>query len=327
MRKTAIFVLLALSLSLLLFGCASAPAEQPASMPTAVKAQSLQKPAVLPTQPESPAEPEPVAAPPVAAPGQPGCTVQFQKDASNVFYVMVKAARAGAIGVTCPNGVSAQKQGELYFCTQLDSPNPAIAYLDGVECGRARFSQADNTTSAPAGKQSCTVLLSPSRITVGQTSTVTVKAYLPQEKSTLSYLCGDAEVNESAGGLVNRGKICKFNTPGTIEVYAKVNGEVCATSPLTVFSTSKDCSVYDSAFAMDREQYVYSAKVAARGYSGGDELHYKCYDIPFAIKANTIPNTTDFVTTIECRSASGPLLQNVKVTMGGNACGELVVAQ
>jgi len=236
---------------------------------------------------------------------------------------MVSGVQSGAMKVTCPNGKDAQKQGELYFCAQLDLAGPAIAYLNGVECGRATFSKP--SAAASPGKQSCTVLLSPSRITAGQTSTVTVKAYAPQEKSTLSYLCGDREVSEQAGGMVDTGKICQFNQPGTIEVYAKLNGEVCALSLLTVFSTPKDCSVYGSAFAMDKGQYVYSAKVSARGYSGTDELHYSCYGIPFAIKASTIPSTTDFATTIECRSATGPLSNNVSVSMGGDACGEMQI--
>jgi len=259
----------ALASFLLLFGCASAPAEPQSSVTVAPEIQGPQQPAAIPFPP-APNEtqaaplPEPVA-PPAIQPNQSGCNVQFQKDASNVYYIMVKTAQAGSISVTCPNSVLAQKKGELYFCTQLDVPNPAIAHLDGVECGRAQFSQADSTTAASAGKQSCTVLLAPSRITVGETSTVTVKAYVPSEKSTLAYLCGDGEATEKVGGMVDTGKICRFATPGTIEVYAKVNGEVCATGLLTVFSNPKDCSVYGTKFSMDKNEYVYTATVAGRG--------------------------------------------------------------
>jgi hypothetical protein len=238
---------------------------------------------------------------------------------------MVNSAQAGALSVTCPNGDEAQKQGELYFCTQLEVQNPAIAYLDGVECGRAQFSQADTTTIVPAGKQSCTVLLSDSRITAGETSTVTVKAYVPQEKSTLAYLCGNIEATEQVGGGVDTGKNCRFDAPGTIEVYAKVNGEVCATALLTVFSTPKDCSVYGAAYKYEKGEHVYTATVAGRGYSGSDKLRYTCYEVPYGIPVSSLPNSTDFVTTMECRSASGPLTKNVKVTLGGDACGEMAL--
>jgi len=310
-----------LSVALLLYGCAQAqPQAQPQPIPSAPQAQFPSANATLPQEPQPNETAGPSALPP-AAPGA-ACSVQFQRDASNIYYVAVGNAQAGTIAVSCPNGKDAQRQGELYFCAQLDLAGPTIAYLNGVECGRAEFSKPGASGVSP-GKQSCTVLLSPSRIVVGQTSTVTVKAYAPQEKSNLSYLCGDREVSERAGGMVDTGKICQFNSPGTIEVYAKLNGEVCAISLLTVFSSPKDCSVYGSAFAMDKDQYVYSAKVSARGYSGTDELRYSCYGIPHAIKASTIPNTTDFVTTIECRSATGPLSKNVAVAMGNDACGEM----
>ena len=319
-----IALVLLLSAALMLYGCAQAP-----SSPTAPPAAQPQAPVqIVPVPSAPPANPpanNTTTAPPAAQPAMPSaaCSVQFQKASSSVYYVMVNTTQPGAIKVTCPNGADAQKQGELYFCAQLDAAGPTIAYLDGVKCGSANFSGP----SAPSGKQSCTVLLSSSRISVGQTASVTVKAYVPQEKSTLSYLCGDREVNESAGGMVDTGKICQFNTPGTIEVYAKINGVVCASSTLTVFSTAKGCSVSGSAFRMDRGQYVYSANVSARGYSGTDYLRYSCYDIPHAIKANTIQGPTDFVTSIECRSASGPLSKNVAVTMGNDDCGEMIVAQ
>ena len=315
------FLLLLVSAALLLYGCAQAqPQGQPQPAPPAQPAQPA------PVAPELPPAAQPnetSTVPSVQPPAAPGanCSVQFQTDSSNVYHVVVGGAQPGAINVTCPNGKDAQKQGEVYFCTQIDVAEPAIAYLNGVECGRATFSRP----SAPSGKQSCTVLLSPSRITAGQTSTVTVKAYAPQEKSTLSYFCGDREVSEKVGGMVDTGKICQFNSPGTIDVYAKLNGEVCASSLLTVFSNPKDCSVYGSTFAMDNGQYVYTAQVSARGYSGTDELRYSCYGVPFAIKASTIPNTTDFVATIECRSATGPLSKNVPVAMGNDACGEMEI--
>jgi len=320
LMKHAVVALFAVAF-LLFAGCAqsSPPAAPPAGQP-----QAPQQPApVIPSPPapppnETPGEP-PAAQPPLAAAA---CNVQFQKDTSNIYYVMVNPGQPGSLKVSCPNGLDAVKQGELYFCAQLDAAGPTIAYLNGVECGRADFSQFK---AVQPGKQSCSVLLSPSRITAGQTSQVTVQAYVPQERSTLSYLCGDREVNETAGGMVDTGKICQFNSPGTVEVYAKLNGEVCASSLLTVFATPKDCSVYNSSFAMQKGEYVYSAKVAARGYSGTDYLRYSCYGVPHAIQAYTIQNTTDFVTSIECRSASGPLSGNVPVTMGGDACGEMQI--
>jgi hypothetical protein len=253
------------------------------------------------------------------------CTVKFQKDTSNIYYLMVETDSQKQLSVTCPNGKEGQKQGELYFCTQLEIDSPAIAYLDGEECGRALFSTPDKSV-VPTGGQQCKVLLAPSRITVGETSAVTVTAYVPQEKSKLTYNCGDREITESVGGIVDTAKICKFDKPGTIEVYAKINNETCAIALLEVFSSPKDCSVFGAEFRMDRNEYVYTAKVAARGYSGNDYLRFKCAGVMNAIKANTIPDTADFVTTIECRYPS-KLSEGIKVTMGGDACGEISMQQ
>jgi len=315
-------LLLLLSASLLLYGCAqqqsppAAPSPQPPSVPSQPPEPSQEQPSPPANTSEAP------ASPPSAAPSD-TCTVEFQKDTSSIYYVMVKTDSAKQLSVACPNGKDGEKQGGLYFCSSLDVDSPAIAYLDGKECGRAQFSMP----SPPSGAQQCKVLLAPSRITMGGTTVVSVTAYVPQERSRLTYNCGSAVVNESAGGMVDTGRICTFSQPGTIEVSAAINGVQCASSLLEVFATSKDCSVYGSKFSMDKGQYVYTAQVAARGYSSGDELRYKCYGVPFAIKAGTLPNTTDFVATIECRSASGPLSQNVPVSMNSDACGELEVPQ
>ncbi len=253
-----------------------------------------------------------------------GCTVEFQKDSSNTYYVMVKTESEKELTVTCPNEKPAEKRGELFFCTQLYIENPAIAYLDGVECDRAQFSDALQTQTEPTG-QSCTVTLAPARITAGETSVVTVKAYIGDTTSEVSYLCGNEESTETGSGLLDTGKICQFDEPGTIEVYAKLDGEICATELLEVFAESKGCSVYGSESSEVSGKYTYTAIVAGRGYSGNDDLAYKCYDVPYAIKVRDIPNSTDFVTTIECSSRDGPMEENVDVTVGGDYCGQLKV--
>jgi len=325
MKNSALFLLI--STFILIYGCAQAQQQEQQPDPSAPQAQfPSAEPAQVPSSlpPVPPAKPANESSNSSAAVPVDSCIVEFQKDTSNIFYVMVKTGSYGQVSVICPNGKAGQKQGELYFCSPLGIDGPTIAYLDGEECGRAQFSKPASSF-AKSGQQ-CKVILSPSRITVGQTSMVTVTAYVPQEKSKLTYNCGDREITESVGGMVDTGKICKFEKPGTIEVYAKINNETCSSALLEVFSSPKDCSVFGSVFQKDKNEFVYSATVAARGYSGSDELHYKCYDIPYAIKVSTIQNTSDFVTAIECRSASGSLSQNVKVTVGGDACGEIVVA-
>ncbi len=249
------------------------------------------------------------------------CTVEFQKDSSSVYYVMVKTASTKKLEVICPSGSAAEKRGELYFCTRLEIPNPAIAKLDGKECGRAEFLRS-SVESAPAGKSRCTVLLAPSRITKGGTSQVTVQAYTQSDKDTLAYLCGTTEISEKAGGLVDTGKICRFDTAGTVEVYATINGERCGSKLLEVFDKTHECSVLSSSLDMVNGEYSYKAKVAGRGYSGSDLLNFKCYGIPHEVKVEGIPNSTDFIYEIECRGKT-PLASPVPVKIGTDPCGEL----
>ncbi|VVC01382.1 Uncharacterised protein [uncultured archaeon] len=315
--RNALFALSVIVI-MLFAGCASqpsAPAKQPAPQQPPAPAPQPEKNATPPPAP--PAEEQPPAA------AADTCTVEFQKDSSSVYYVMVKTDSSKALSVTCPNGKEAEKAGELYFCTSLDIESPVIAKLDGTECGRADFMQSFGQ-GAPTSQIRCTVLLAPSRITKGQTTGITVQAYTPNNNDVLTYLCGNTELSEDIAGSVDTGRTCRFDTAGTIEVYAKINGEKCGSSLLEVFDKAQECSVLSSSFEMVDGQYSYKARVSGRGYSGNDLLKYKCYDIPHEIKVSTLPNSTDFVTTIECRG-SAPLAANVPVKMNSEPCGELAL--
>jgi hypothetical protein len=317
--RNALFTLPLLAI-LVLAGCAGTPAQPPAAPPVQPQVQPA-PPANITPENATPAQPAPVPNETSAAPAD-KCVIEFQKDASSVYFVMVKTDSQKNLTVTCPNGNPAEKRGGLYFCESLDAPNPAIAYLDGTECGRADFSKAAEENAAPGNIQ-CTVLLSASRITVGGTSQVTVQAYSPSDSDVLTYKCGDSEVTEHAGGLINTGKICTFNTPGTIEIYAKINNQTCGFSLLDVFEKAKECSVLSTSLDTSKGGYDYTARVAGRGYSGGDLLKYRCYDIPYQIRVDSFPNSTDFITTIECKGNT-PLTDSVPVSVGGDACGALL---
>lgn len=176
------------------------------------------------------------------------------------------------------------------------------------------------------GPISCTVLLAPSRITVGSTSQVTVQAYTPNSNDVLTYNCGGQEITEKISGMVDTGKICRFDLAGTMQIYAAVNGQICASKLLEVFEKPKECFVLSSSFEMARGEYSYTARVAGRGYSGGDVLAWKCYDIPHEVRVDSLPSSTDFVTTIECRGKA-PLEASVPVKVGSDPCGELALPE
>ena len=122
---------------MLFAGCASQPqAQAPApQQPAPQQKAPVKEPVKNDTPPAPPAEVQP----PVVETDT--CTVEFQKDSSSVYYVMVKTTSTKTLEVTCPNGKQAEKRGELYLCTQLDIPSPAIAKLNGVEFCKADFNQ------------------------------------------------------------------------------------------------------------------------------------------------------------------------------------------
>jgi len=354
--KNAILVLAAISM-LILAGCAStgtygvqpspppqrivnAPSGNATVPPQQPPAPSPEKNATLPPSPpelpttppreNSTPAPQPPAPPVVnATPASENqtpamspdsCIVEFQKDASNAYVVMVKTSSAKTLSVKCPNGQMAVQQGGFFICENLAVPAPATAYLDGKTCGSAQFNVAPYQT-AGGNKQSCQIGLAPSRITAGTTTSITVRSYSPSQ-SKLTYLCGPAEVSESTAGLYDTGKICRFDTPGTIEVYAELDGAVCATALLQVFATSRECSTYNSTLEKIGSTYIYRASVAGRGYNGIDEMKYSCYGISTTTAVSQFPSSTDFTTTIECRGST-PLTAPVDVRIGNDYCGSL----
>ena len=250
------------------------------------------------------------------------CTVQFQKDPNGVYYVMVKTESPKELFVRCPHYKLGEKRGNsLYFCSDLATGEPAVAFLDLKECGRAYFDRASFEKKA-SGPIACTVSVGQRRITVGGTTVVTVTTSTGEQEAEVSFNCGDQVKTQKRSGIVSDSQICKFSTPGTIEVWASLDGEVCASTLVEVFGSAHDCAVYGSNFTMDKGEYVYFAKLAGRGYSGTDELKYKCYDTNYVTAIREMPNSTDFVTTIECRGKT-PLASPVTVRIADNNCGQI----
>ncbi|HIH30792.1 TPA: hypothetical protein HA243_05305 [Candidatus Micrarchaeota archaeon] len=312
-----ILFVLSIVAMLLFAGCASQPPQAPPAQPPA--SPPAQPPITPPVQVNNTTVTPPAEPPPAMEEGK--CTVEFQKDSSSVYYVMVKTSSTKSLQVICPSGTPAEKSGELYFCNRLDLPNPVIGLLDGKECGRADFLESFGKGS-PTSEIKCTVLLAPTRITKGSTTQVTVQAYTPNSNDVLSYLCGTSMVSEKMAGMVDSGRVCRFDTTGTIDIYAEVNGKRCGSTLLEVFDKARECFVLGSSFEMVKGEYSYKARVSGRGYSGSDLLKYKCYDIPHEIKVESIPSSTDFIYEIQCKGKTA-LAANVPVKIGTDPCGEL----
>lgn len=322
--KSIILVLSVIAI-LLAAGCAG---PQISSKEEAKKNATL--PPVAEEKKEAPpapsAEEEPkneTVAPPEEKLAPDSCLVQFQKDPGGVYYVMIKSDSPKELFVRCPNFKLGEKRGNLYFCESLDTGEPVVAYLDLKECGRAYFDRSGEEKKNAVGSIGCWVSVAPARIVAGQTSVVTIWTSSGEKSIKVDYNCGDKVESEERTGMVSNSKICQFNSAGTTYVYANVDGTLCASKLLEVFGTERDCSVYGSKLQMAAKEYVYTAKVAGRGYSGGDELKYKCYDTSYARSLRDAVNTPpDFVTTIECRGKE-PLAAPVSVKVADNNCGQM----
>ncbi|MCX6772526.1 MAG: hypothetical protein NTV88_02015 [Candidatus Micrarchaeota archaeon] len=252
------------------------------------------------------------------------CKVEFQKDSSSVYYVMVKTESAKALTVKCPNGDMAILKGQLWFCEDISVPNNAIAYLDGKECGTARFL----APNVQPGKLACSVTVTPNRISMGKSADVTVMTSTGDKQVKVSYTCGDSEKTQTRSGLLTDGSICTFNTPGAIEIDAKMDGVICASTMLQVFENAKDCSVFGSTYESKNGVHTYTAQLAVRGYSGSENMLYYCYGTNNQQPVGSMENSTDFITTVKC-SGNAPLTEAVKVKVGNDECGyiELPSAQ
>ena len=321
-----LILILAVAAALLFAGCASGPQISTAPAPTV-------PPVVLPAKNVTapPAPPMPIAPPvenvtlpventtPQMSPDS--CIVEFQKDASSVYFVMVKTASEKTLTVQCPNGDMAVLKGQLWFCENLAVPAEATAYLDGKACGSAQF-QRQNAVNSPI---SCSVNVAPSGILAGKQATVTVTTSTGDQQVSVSYTCGDAgEKTQSRSGLVTDGSICTFSQPGEIEIDAKINGNICASTMLQVYSTPKDCSVFGSTYDSKNGVYTYTAQLAARGYSSEDSIIYYCYSTSNQQPVGSMQNSTNFITTIKC-SGNTPLTEAVKVKVGSDECGYIEV--
>lgn len=253
------------------------------------------------------------------------CLITFQKDASSVYYIMAKSDFEGEITVQCPNGKMAEKIGGLFFCTQLEVSEPIKAYLDGLECASADFNTpVGGLIAVGKEKASCSLSLSHKRITKGETTAINVQSTSGSQEINLTFNCGDKEISQKRTGLVTDGAICQFNTPGTVEIFAKINGNLCDSEILQVFEKAKECSVSEkfTLKKLAKDNFLYTAKVSARGYSSNDLLTYSCFGVFYSKPVWQIPSSTDFVIDIECKGST-PLSGPVKVKVGGDSCGEV----
>lgn len=265
----------------------------------------------------------PVAAPEENANPDGSCNVSFQMGAGETYYTMVKTGYDGEITVRCPDGEMAARSGNAFFCQKLSLPKPVVAYLDGKACASALFSSGSKQPEGGATAV-CAISVAPRRAIAGDELAITVFVSTNGAKATLSYDCNGAERSVKVNGIYDEMKMCRFNTPGSFEISARLDGVPCAKANVTIYATKRGCSVQNGPMnrTVENGMNVYRGTVFGHGYGINEELYYRCFGEAAGVRIGNIPNSADFEYTVECRSKSA-LLEPVRVTISKEECGSI----
>ena len=186
----------------------------------------------------------------------------------------------------------------------------------------------ENTTAAQPVQQkqyTCALTLSPSTIDAGSSTEVGFAVQSGQSVA-FTYNCGDEVRAISTGGLTSGSRLCQFNTPGSVDVWIKADGVVCAQKTLVVQqpATAKTCSIDQSSVTRDLTNYIYDARVQFTGFSPTDELVWVCdrTTTRHTLGGNGalgMPLYSD----IYCDFASQPVSGAITVSIGNVSCGSI----
>lgn len=137
----------------------------------------------------------------------------------------------------------------------------------------------ENTPAQPQHQKqyTCSLTLTPPTINAGDSVDIGF-AVQSEESVAFTYNCGDEIRGISTGGLTSGSRLCQFNAPGSVEVWIKADGVVCAQKTLVVqqAQTAKTCYIDQSSVKRDLANYYYEARVQFTGFSPQDELVWVC---------------------------------------------------
>ena len=143
-------------------------------------------------------------------------------------------------------------------------------------------------------------------------------------KGALSYDCNGAERSIKVNGIYNEMKMCRFDTPGSFEISARLDGVPCAKANVTIYTTKRGCSVQGLPMnrTFENGENVYRGIVFGHGYGINEELYYRCNGEAKSVRVGNIPNSADFEYAVECR-LKGNLTEPVRATISKEECGSI----
>lgn len=149
-----------------------------------------------------------------------------------------------------------------------------------------------------------------------------------KENVAFTFNCGSETLGISTGGLTSGSRICQFNTPGSVEVWIKADGVICAQKTLTVQAsqTAKTCYIDPASVKRDLANYYYDARVQFTGFSPDDKLVWICGR---TTATHTLggeiggPVGMPLYSDIYCDFNGRPTQDSIEVSIGNFSCGSI----
>ncbi|MFA6213733.1 MAG: hypothetical protein WC717_00450 [Candidatus Micrarchaeia archaeon] len=171
----------------------------------------------------------------------------------------------------------------------------------------------------------CSLTLNPSTIPPGSSTDIGF-AVQSEQKVVFTYNCGNEIREISTGGLTSGSRLCQFDTPGSVNVWIKADGAVCAQKTLIVqpLQTAKTCYIDQASVKRDLANYYYEARVQFLGFAPQDELVWICdrttarHPLGGGGSAG-MPLYSD----IYCDFANQPVNSAIEVSIGDVSCGSI----
>lgn len=187
-------------------------------------------------------------------------------------------------------------------------------------------SQPVETQVPPAQKKlyTCALTLSPETIQAGQSTDIGFSVST-KDNVVFTYNCGDEVREISTGGLTGGSRLCQFNTAGTVQVWIKADGEVCAQKLLTVrpnVPSNANCSV--NLTGRNAESDYYEMRVDFTGFAPEENITWTCdYTTINRMIGGTAVVGMPLYEIISCDYSEKPRKDFIEVFVGGLKCGQV----
>lgn len=214
----------------------------------------------------------------------------------------------------------------LLGCTSASQQQPPPSQNTAAIDARTGANTVNATPLPPQQKQyTCALTLNPSTINAGSSTEVGFSVQSAQNVA-FTYSCGNETRDISTGGLTSGSRLCQFGAPGSVEVWIKADGAICAQETLTVVQpqSAKTCYINQSSVSRDLAGHHYAARVQFTGFSPQDKLVWIC---DRTTATHTLGGDGTYgmplYSDIYCDFPGVPQMDSIDVSIGNVSCGSI----